>query len=103
MITNIFVKTSEESGRNDDDKNCTDGKTINKSKVVPADCYGTLCFNDSSCSDSKYIRFWDSETKPEALYQLMTKHWKMKPPTLLISVTGGAKSFAIIQIYANGI
>lgn len=36
-----------------------------------------------------------SDTPVEKVYQLMTEHWKLKPPNLLISVTGGAKNFYI--------
>ncbi|XP_037831853.1 transient receptor potential cation channel subfamily M member 2 [Kryptolebias marmoratus] len=34
-----------------------------------------------------------SDTRPEALYHLLTDEWKLLPPNLLISVTGGAKNF----------
>lgn len=34
-----------------------------------------------------------SDTSPEILYQLLTEQWKLSPPNLLISVTGGAKNF----------
>ncbi|XP_070581223.1 transient receptor potential cation channel subfamily M member 5-like [Ptychodera flava] len=39
-----------------------------------------------------YIRV-DKNTKPEILWELMTKHWKMPLPKVLISVTGGAQDF----------
>ncbi|KAJ0070569.1 hypothetical protein NL108_016259, partial [Boleophthalmus pectinirostris] len=39
-----------------------------------------------------YIRV-SSDTKPELLYELLTEQWKLSPPNLLISVTGGAKNF----------
>lgn len=34
-----------------------------------------------------------SDTNPDILYQLLTEQWKLSPPNLLISVTGGAKNF----------
>lgn len=34
-------------------------------------------------------------TKVEIIYQLMTKHWNLKTPNLIISVTGGAKNFSL--------
>uniref|UniRef100_A0A3Q3FY33 Transient receptor potential cation channel, subfamily M, member 2 n=1 Tax=Labrus bergylta TaxID=56723 RepID=A0A3Q3FY33_9LABR len=34
-----------------------------------------------------------TDTSPEILYQLLTEQWKLSPPNLLISVTGGAKNF----------
>ncbi|KAI2660922.1 Transient receptor potential cation channel subfamily M member 2 [Labeo rohita] len=36
---------------------------------------------------------WDRHR--HSLYQLMTEHWKLRSPNLLISVTGGAKNFYI--------
>ncbi|RXN16987.1 transient receptor potential cation channel subfamily M member 2 [Labeo rohita] len=42
----------------------------------------------------EYIRV-SSDTSCESLYQLMTEHWKLRSPNLLISVTGGAKNFYI--------
>ncbi len=34
-----------------------------------------------------------TDTSPEILYHLLTEQWKLCPPNLLISVTGGAKNF----------
>ncbi|OXB53928.1 hypothetical protein ASZ78_011684 [Callipepla squamata] len=42
----------------------------------------------------KYIRL-SCDTDPETLYDLMTQHWHLKTPNLVISVTGGAKNFAL--------
>lgn len=33
------------------------------------------------------------DTSSEILYELLTAQWKLSPPNLLISVTGGAKNF----------
>lgn len=41
---------------------------------------------------SQYARV-STDTRPEILYQLLTDWWKIPPPNLLISVTGGAKNF----------
>lgn len=35
------------------------------------------------------------DTDSETLYDLMTQHWHLKTPNLVISVTGGAKNFAL--------
>ncbi|KAF3843040.1 hypothetical protein F7725_001889 [Dissostichus mawsoni] len=41
---------------------------------------------------SQYMRV-STDTNPELLYQLLTEQWRLSPPNLLISVTGGAKNF----------
>lgn len=41
---------------------------------------------------SQYARV-STDTSPEILYKLLTEQWKLSPPNLLISVTGGAKNF----------
>lgn len=33
------------------------------------------------------------DTPPSVIYHLMTQHWGLDVPNLLISVTGGAKDF----------
>ncbi|XP_066542683.1 transient receptor potential cation channel subfamily M member 2-like [Hoplias malabaricus] len=60
-------------------------------REVPTDAFGDITFGNRQ-KPAKYIRV-SSETSPEILYELMTEHWKLKPPNLLISVTGGAKNF----------
>lgn len=40
----------------------------------------------------KYARI-GNKTDAETAFTLMTKHWRMEQPRLVISVTGGAKSF----------
>lgn len=35
------------------------------------------------------------DTDAETLYELLTQHWHLKTPNLVISVTGGAKNFAL--------
>lgn len=40
----------------------------------------------------QYVRV-SSNTPPRIIYQLMTQHWGLDVPNLLISVTGGAKNF----------
>lgn len=51
-----------------------------------------ICF--SYFSSPKYIRL-SCDTDSETLYDLMTQHWHLKTPNLVISVTGGAKNFAL--------
>lgn len=45
-----------------------------------------------SAFHSQYMRV-STDTNPEILYQLLTEQWRLSPPNLLISVTGGAKNF----------
>ncbi|XP_078610415.1 transient receptor potential cation channel subfamily M member-like 2 isoform X3 [Branchiostoma floridae x Branchiostoma japonicum] len=49
---------------------------------------------------SPYIRV-SLNVRPEALWELMTKHWQLEPPNLLISVTGGAKKFLLKERLKN--
>lgn len=42
----------------------------------------------------QYIRL-SCDTDAEILYELLTQHWHLKTPNLVISVTGGAKNFAL--------
>ncbi|XP_017547069.2 transient receptor potential cation channel subfamily M member 2 [Pygocentrus nattereri] len=61
-------------------------------REVPTDAFGDINFGGIRQKTAKYIRV-SSETSAEVLYQLMTERWKLNPPNLLISVTGGAKNF----------
>ncbi|XP_075036516.1 transient receptor potential cation channel subfamily M member 8-like isoform X2 [Mixophyes fleayi] len=58
---------------------------------LPTDAYGDIQF-DAFERRGKYIRL-SRDTTPETLYELMTKHWQLKTPNLVISVTGGANNF----------
>lgn len=53
-------------------------------------CVFTLAF--ASVCHSQYARV-STDASPEILYELLTEQWKLSPPNLLISVTGGAKNF----------
>ena len=58
---------------------------------IPTDAFGEIDFKGATRkAKSKYLRFSD-ETDPELVFKLMTKHWHLPKPRLLISVTGGAK------------
>uniref|UniRef100_A0A667XU13 Transient receptor potential cation channel, subfamily M, member 2 n=1 Tax=Myripristis murdjan TaxID=586833 RepID=A0A667XU13_9TELE len=59
---------------------------------VPTDAYGDISFDGVGQKTGKYVRV-STDTRPEVLYQLLTEHWNLTPPNLLISVTGGAKNF----------
>ncbi|XP_077473871.1 transient receptor potential cation channel subfamily M member 2 [Stigmatopora argus] len=61
-------------------------------REVPTDAFGDIDFGGSRQTTTKYARV-STETSPEVIYQLMTEQWKLTPPNLLISVTGGAKNF----------
>ncbi|KAL3875817.1 hypothetical protein ACJMK2_033732 [Sinanodonta woodiana] len=66
----------------------------NHSKDFPCDSFGEIKFEGfgNETANSPYIRV-DPETDLESLWTIMTKHWKLPIPKLLISVTGGAKRF----------
>ncbi|XP_048362343.1 transient receptor potential cation channel subfamily M member 2 isoform X1 [Sphaerodactylus townsendi] len=59
---------------------------------VPTDAFGDLCFTGLGQKLAKFVRV-SSDTPPRVIYQLMTQHWGLDIPNLLISVTGGAKNF----------
>ncbi|XP_042350815.1 transient receptor potential cation channel subfamily M member 2 [Plectropomus leopardus] len=61
-------------------------------REVPTDAFGDISFGGLGQKTGKYVRV-STDTSPEILYQLLTDQWKLSPPNLLISVTGGAKNF----------
>ncbi|GAB0191830.1 transient receptor potential cation channel subfamily M member 8 [Grus japonensis] len=62
-------------------------------KELPTDAFGDIQFENMG-KRGKYIRL-SCDTDTETLYDLMTQHWHLKTPNLVISVTGGAKNFAL--------
>ncbi|NXP35847.1 TRPM8 protein, partial [Leiothrix lutea] len=62
-------------------------------KELPTDAFGDIQFENLG-KKGKYIRL-SCDTDSETLYDLMTQHWHLKTPNLVISVTGGAKNFAL--------
>uniref|UniRef100_A0A8C3LXC1 Transient receptor potential cation channel subfamily M member 8 n=1 Tax=Chrysolophus pictus TaxID=9089 RepID=A0A8C3LXC1_CHRPC len=62
-------------------------------KELPTDAFGDVHFENIE-RRGKYIRL-SCDTDPETLYDLMTQHWHLKTPNLVISVAGGAKNFAL--------
>jgi len=59
------------------------------------DTYGEIEFaEDPKSSRKPYIRT-SHDTPPSLLLTLLTERWKLKVPNLVISVTGGAKSFSL--------
>ncbi|XP_054888328.1 transient receptor potential cation channel subfamily M member 2-like isoform X2 [Poeciliopsis prolifica] len=71
------------------------GETWDKEKHTrndSTDAFGDICFDGLGQKTSKYVRV-SADTKAEVLYELLTQQWKLSPPNLLISVTGGAKNF----------
>uniref|UniRef100_A0A4W6FEJ6 Transient receptor potential cation channel, subfamily M, member 2 n=1 Tax=Lates calcarifer TaxID=8187 RepID=A0A4W6FEJ6_LATCA len=61
-------------------------------REVPTDAFGDISFGGLGQKTGKYVRV-STDTSPEVLYSLLTEQWKLSPPNLLISVTGGAKNF----------
>ncbi|KAG5214517.1 hypothetical protein JEQ12_000093 [Ovis aries] len=62
-------------------------------KELPTDAFGDIQF-ETQGKKGKYIRL-SCDTDAETLYELLTQHWHLKTPNLVISVTGGAKNFAL--------
>ncbi|XP_062390193.1 transient receptor potential cation channel subfamily M member 2-like [Sardina pilchardus] len=61
-------------------------------REVPTDAFGDISFGGLGQNKGKYVRV-SSDTPPDVLYDLITKYWKLRPPNLLISYSGGAKNF----------
>uniref|UniRef100_A0A8C8BI59 Transient receptor potential cation channel subfamily M member 2 n=1 Tax=Otus sunia TaxID=257818 RepID=A0A8C8BI59_9STRI len=59
---------------------------------MPTDAFGDIHFTGLGQKMGKYVRV-SSDTPPRVIYHLMTQHWGLDAPNLLISVTGGAKNF----------
>ncbi|XP_064021101.1 transient receptor potential cation channel subfamily M member 2 isoform X5 [Pogoniulus pusillus] len=59
---------------------------------MPTDAFGDIHFTGLGQKMGKYVRV-SSDTPPRVIFHLMTQHWGLDPPNLLISVTGGAKNF----------
>ncbi|XP_069803260.1 transient receptor potential cation channel subfamily M member 4-like isoform X2 [Dendropsophus ebraccatus] len=54
----------------------------------PTDAYGDIEFVGRGKKHSKFIRL-SNETDPSLVYNLITHHWKIPPPNLVVSVVGG--------------
>uniref|UniRef100_A0A8D0EA41 Transient receptor potential cation channel subfamily M member 4 n=1 Tax=Salvator merianae TaxID=96440 RepID=A0A8D0EA41_SALMN len=55
---------------------------------APTDAYGEVEFVGSGRRPSKFIRLSDT-SDPAAVYALVTHHWKIPHPNLVVSVVGG--------------
>ncbi|XP_048733275.2 transient receptor potential cation channel subfamily M member 1-like isoform X2 [Ostrea edulis] len=79
----------------------TDSPSINErwhpythTESKPTDAYGTLEFQGAPhASKAQYVRLSSFDTKAENVLQLLTKHWGLDLPKLLITVQGGILNF----------
>uniref|UniRef100_A0A674IWQ8 Transient receptor potential cation channel subfamily M member 2 n=1 Tax=Terrapene triunguis TaxID=2587831 RepID=A0A674IWQ8_9SAUR len=67
---------------------------------MPTDAFGDISFAGLGPKVGKYVRV-SADTPPCIIYQLMTQHWGLDVPNLLISVTGGAKNFNMMPRLKN--
>ncbi|XP_053896501.1 transient receptor potential cation channel subfamily M member 2 isoform X3 [Malaclemys terrapin pileata] len=67
---------------------------------MPTDAFGDISFAGLGPKVGKYVRV-SVDTPPCIIYQLMTQHWGLDVPNLLISVTGGAKNFNMMPRLKN--
>ncbi|KAG8546004.1 hypothetical protein GDO81_019918 [Engystomops pustulosus] len=63
-------------------------------REFPSDAHGDMTFTGTIRNWAKYVRA-SCDTNPSVLFELMTQQWGLSVPSLLISVTGGAKNFNI--------
>ncbi|XP_055975296.1 transient receptor potential cation channel subfamily M member 2 isoform X2 [Sorex fumeus] len=61
-------------------------------KERPTDAFGDIVFTGLGQKVGKFVRV-SQDTPSSVIYHLMTEHWGLEVPNLLISVTGGAKDF----------
>ena len=61
-------------------------------RKVPTDTYGEIEFAEDASSRKPYIRV-SEDTDAVHILELMMERWDLKVPNLVISVSGGAKSF----------
>ncbi|XP_029441990.1 LOW QUALITY PROTEIN: transient receptor potential cation channel subfamily M member 4-like, partial [Rhinatrema bivittatum] len=54
----------------------------------PTDAYGVVEFVGAGKKHSKFIRL-SNETDSSMVYSLITQHWRIPPPNLVVSVVGG--------------
>ncbi|XP_023486045.1 transient receptor potential cation channel subfamily M member 2 isoform X1 [Equus caballus] len=59
---------------------------------MPTDAFGDIAFMGLGQKVGKYVRL-SQDTPSSVIYHLITQHWGLDVPNLLISVTGGAKDF----------
>ncbi|XP_037597956.1 transient receptor potential cation channel subfamily M member 2 isoform X5 [Cebus imitator] len=59
---------------------------------MPTDAFGDIVFTGLGQKVGKYVRV-SQDTPSSVIFHLMTQHWGLDVPSLLISVTGGAKNF----------
>uniref|UniRef100_A0A2K5ELM0 Transient receptor potential cation channel subfamily M member 2 n=1 Tax=Aotus nancymaae TaxID=37293 RepID=A0A2K5ELM0_AOTNA len=59
---------------------------------MPTDAFGDIVFTGLGQKVGKYVRV-SQDTPSSVIFHLMTQHWGLDVPNLLISVTGGAKNF----------
>lgn len=73
------------------------GSGQKRGKVKLRNTVPRVCICVCSCHHFQFVcpqyARVSTDTSPEILYQLLTNWWKLSPPNLLISVTGGAKNF----------
>lgn len=61
-------------------------KNENGYKEVSTNCFGEIDFKGTPRkTKAKFVRFADT-TAPETIYKLMTEHWKLEKPRLLITI-----------------
>lgn len=70
-----------------DRRNCAGGVLLPRPQCLHPKCVHNPFF-------LQYVRV-SSDTPPRVIYHLMTQHWGLDAPNLLISVTGGAKNFVM--------
>ncbi|XP_071824932.1 transient receptor potential cation channel subfamily M member-like 2 isoform X2 [Apostichopus japonicus] len=80
------------------DENQDEWQVETHTTTHPTDAYGEIEFKGHAGrkgqENSKFVRA-DFKSDPGKLLELIEKHWKLKLPKLLITVTGGAKNFTL--------
>ncbi|CAL8303836.1 unnamed protein product [Lota lota] len=64
------------------------------SSLYPTDAYGELQFAGASKRQSYFMRL-SCDTSPSIVYNLLTQHWGLPAPNLVVSVVGGEKMLKV--------
>ncbi|XP_041093468.1 transient receptor potential cation channel subfamily M member 4a [Polyodon spathula] len=64
------------------------------SSEQPTDAFGDVEFSGLGKKHRHFLRL-SSDTKPQVVYSMITHHWQIPPPSLVVSVVGGDGNFEI--------
>ncbi|XP_061740905.1 transient receptor potential cation channel subfamily M member 5-like [Nerophis ophidion] len=85
-LHNTFPEEKEETEESPDAVHLWDSSK--HTTECPTDAFGELEFAGASCRHSYFLRL-SCDTPPQKIYTLLTTHWRLPSPNLVVSVVGG--------------